>query len=224
MFLALGAIIALLALGGGARAAVLQSGEIYYEGLGWESGGIATSVPGDTLNLVSVVTYAAPFWGVDLSAHELTLRLTDFVLLSESSSGGRRTLFYSQGKIELWLDPSMDHEYGVDPPNATVPSTFTNGTLFLGGFVDFLSISLYNGSAMGAINGMVMYTSGTALPLAEQMMMFWGWPLLLGSVVLNQAGTGVPQGWDFRSSGYILPIVDAVQETTWGAVKDLYRR
>ena len=112
-----------------AWAASLQLGDMQLEGLAWQAGDITTSTPGDSLEMVGLVTYLDPFWGVSLDSSELTLRLTNLVVESETTQQGWRDVFYSKGRIELWLDPSRDHDYGVDPPNATSPATFANGTL-----------------------------------------------------------------------------------------------
>ena len=65
---------------------------------------------------------------------------------------------YSGGTIQIYEDLSPDHDYGINPPNATAPSTFADGTLLLSGnftrFVvqtnDFTQFQV--GNAEGDIN------------------------------------------------------------------------
>ena len=212
---------ALVVLGASAIEAVpLQFGNMEMEGLAWENGGTRISAVGDTLNMVGVVTYIEDFWGVDLSANELTFRLTDLVVTSETVQPGWRFVTYSQGRIEMWLDPGRDHDYGVDPPNATAPATFTNGALFLGGIVHSFGITYYTGNPMGSLWGNATFTAGSAIDLAQQWASF-GWPMLSGTV--HPAGATEPQGYDLRYTGYLYAVIDAVEKSTWGGVKALYR-
>ncbi len=164
---------------------VLQFGEFEVDGLAWETGGIATSEPGDRLELVGTMTYADGFWGVDLVTNELTVRLTDLVVESQSNQGGWRYVVYSQGRIEMWLDPSRDNDYGVDPPNATSPSSFANGEVFLAGEIHAFTVGYFTATQMGSLFGIVMFSSGSAIGLANQWMQNWGWPMLSGSVVVD---------------------------------------
>jgi hypothetical protein len=203
------------------RAASLQFGDMDVEGLAWETGGIDTSSPGDSLEMVGLVTTIAPFWGVDLGTDELTLRLTDLMVESETTQGGSRYVLYSKGRIELWLDPSRDHDYGVDPPNPTSPATFTNGTLFLAGELSGFTIGYYTGSPIGSLYGMLKFTEGSAIDLATQWMEYFGWPVLSGSV--HPVDTGGPQGYDLSFTAYLYSVLDAVQRSSWGTLKHLYR-
>jgi hypothetical protein len=212
-----------IVLGAGAAAAApLQFGDMEFEGLAWETGGTAASVPGDTLVMVGVVTALqdSDFWGVDLVANELTVRFSDLVVEEVVTRSGWWYVRYSQGHIDLWLDPTRDHDYGVDPPNATVPATFTNGTLWLSGSVQYFGIVYSDGSPFGSLGGNVWFTGGTAIDLAQQWAL-WGSPVLSGTV--HPAGATEPQGYDLRTTAYLYPVIDGVERSSWGAVKELYR-
>lgn len=214
-------VVVLIVLGtGAAGAAPLRFGDIEIEGLAWETGG-AASVVGDTLEMLGIVTQIDTlFWGVDLNTHELTVRFTDLVVEVVSPHTSWWFVGYSQGHAELWLDASRDHDYGTDPPNAKAPTTFTNGTLFLGGTVQSFGIVYYPGNPFGYLSGNVVFTEGAAIDLAHQWT-GWGWPVLSGTV--HPTGFSEPQGYDLRTLAYLYPVVDAVRENTWGAVKALYR-
>ena len=206
---------------GSAVGVPLQFGDMELQGLAWETGS-ATPVPGDTLVMVGQVTNLRDpdFWGVDLATTELTFLLSELVVTQVTAHASWTYVGYSQGHIELWLDPSRDNDYGADPPNATAPATFTNGTLFLAGGVQFLSIVYSVGSPFGSMSAAMMFTEGSAMDRAQEWMS-WGWPVFSGTV--HPAGATEPPGYDHRFTGYLYPVVDAVERSTWGAVKELYR-
>jgi hypothetical protein len=117
----------------------------------------------------------------------------------------------------------MNAAFGTNPPNATAPPTFVDGTLFLGGtFSDFfLFFDPSNGN--GAYEGHALFTSGTGLATLDQMnangYTFGG---VLDS---NASGGNVPQGYDLQVDGVIeVEVIVGVEQKSWGAVKELYSK
>jgi hypothetical protein len=108
------------------------------------------SSPGDQLRIVGIVNSFAGVLSA-LNANdpntEYTVWIKDLVSAGTavSNTGGfarvHRTA-YGPGAIEIWRGSPRDAAFGTNPPNATVPSTFTNGTLFLGGSFDSLVVAV----------------------------------------------------------------------------------
>lgn len=104
------------------------------EGYGWCTGSFPPSTLGDSLNLVFRADALAPWLGFDLSQEEVTLWVTGLALEEVEDLGGGLQLFtYSSGRFSLHHDAGLDSDYGYDPPNATVPATFVNGSVCLKG-------------------------------------------------------------------------------------------
>jgi hypothetical protein len=122
--------------------------------------------------------------------------------LGEVIVGTTRVVTYGGGALTIYVDflPS-NHDYGVNPPNATSPSTFTDGfsTYLDGFFTDFT----------------LTFTGGDVFPLLTDPD---GWTF--GS---NIAGFG-PTGYDLELNGDVYlqgPV--SVEPNSWGQIKGLYR-
>jgi len=212
---------AALLLGGSAAA---QNALIDYQGYAWETGGIPASNAGDVLSFVGVVDAIDVRFGVNFASEEVTLHVTGLSSGGEVNlGGGLLSVAYSGGTIELYRDPSRNHDYGITPPNATAPSTFVDGTLFLGGTLSNFVLFLDTTTGSGAYESSANFTSGSGLTTLNQLQAngytFGG--------VLNSSASGGnnPAGYDLQVDGTIeVEVIVGVQEKTWGAMKNLYRR
>lgn len=207
-------LLTLAALAGTAGAA-----EIDYVGYAWESGGLATSQPGDQLSVATVITQADPLFGMDLGAQEATLYIDG--LLSQGAATdpvtGATVISYTGGTLAIFAGPARNHDWGTNPANATVPSTFTDGALvFAGNFTGF-TLSLLP-SGMGIFEGQVDGAGGSALggPCVNCAYTFAG-------TFAGPTGANIPLGYDLQVDG-VLSVEQAVaaETSSWGSLKQLF--
>jgi len=197
---------------------------IDYQGFAWETGGFPASNPGDFLNLVAIVDDLDAVFGIDLGVDEVTVYATGLVSTGEIPlGGGFLAINYVGGTLDVYQDPSMDAAFGINPANATVPSTFTNGGLFLGAVVTSFFLFYDTTNGVGSYEGNITFTAGSGLA-SVQGIEADGYTF--GGTLNSIASSGnIPEGYDLQIDGAIeVRVSIAVEEKTWGGVKDLYRR
>lgn len=134
-----------------------------------------------------------------------------------------RFVNYTDGRVRMFEDSKAAGTHGVfgtNPPNATSPSTFIDGTLMLGGMVTGFGITLDLCAKTGSFSGDVKFDEGAQLagipPNTSRVYTFAG----LTAVPTAQ----VPEGYDHQASGRIrIERVVPGDNTTWGRMKALYR-
>ena len=165
--------------------------------------------PPDSIWLVAKVDPESPMYVSHALEGELTLVLGPVLRGSYDD-------FHISGKLQLWIDPTSNSRYLPDPPNATVPACFTDGTVFVSLTVDPYSgieIGLPTTTGAGWFGGSIMAFSEWGQPLGGYMEI-WG-TLEESSVV----------GYDFRWEGQLWAGCDLtpVEASTWGQIKSNYR-
>jgi hypothetical protein len=208
-------VIALLAFAG---AAVAQEQQILHvSGHSWEDGGFPPSNVGDNLNVVGILNEIEEPLIWDTANYSYTLWIRDLVSLGQSVAGTTTIATYSSGGLfTIYVDflPS-NHDYGVNPPNATVPSTFTDGiSMYLDGFFNDFTLTLNQATSSGSFVGNLTFTGGDVFPLLSS-----GDGFLFGADIANVS----PDGYDLQMNGDVSLQIIAVEEETWGGIKSLYR-
>lgn len=212
--LAIAALLSLVTFG-----ALAEAAEVDYVGYAWETGGLAPSQPGDEFSLASVVTQIDPLFEVDLGAVEATLFISGLVSTGESTnpSTGMTSISYTGGSLALYADASGNHDWGTNPANATVPSTFTDGSLvFAGDFTSFTLIVQPSGN--GVFEGYLDGTGGSALagPCS-------GCTYTFAGTFAAPTGAQIPAGYDLQIDGLLaVESTVAVENMNWGSIKSLY--
>jgi hypothetical protein len=213
-------VLAALLVAGSAQADVAI---LDYQGYSWETGGFPPSNVGDILNIVGVVDALDSRFGINLATEEVTFHATGLASTGQVDiGGGVLSISYTGGTLDFYRDPAMDHDYGVNPPSATAPPTFVNGSLLLGGtFQDFF-LFFDPSTGSGAYEGNVLFTSGSGLATLNQLnangYTFGG--------VLNSAAAGgnVPQGYDLQVDGVIeVEVIVGVEQQSWSGIKQMFR-
>lgn len=183
--------------------ASLASGTVLLNNFGrfFETGGFPDSEFSDTLAGVGVVTAVDPVLTCDLTTNELTWSIRDLISLGQFSPDGGRTIIvsYSGGVLDIHSDPEMNYDFGLNPPNATVPATFEDGSLFLNGaFTQFVLFydSLYR---VGSFQGLVNFTTGTNLTNL-------GNPngMIFAGTIGPELDPNIPEGYDLGCVGRIV--------------------
>jgi len=195
---------------------------IDYQGYAWETGGFTPSNPNDNLYMVGVTDNVDAIFGVNLGSEELTIHVADLISTGQVNlGGGVLAISYVGGTLEVWEDPAMNHDYGINPPNGTAPSTFVDGTLLLGGI--FTSFVLYYDTVngVGSYEGNVAWTAGSALGMINGIQ---NDGFTFGGVLNNTAAVGsIPEGYDLQADGVIeINVIVGVESKTWSGVKGLY--
>ncbi|MGH3118930.1 MAG: hypothetical protein ACRDQ2_17815, partial [Gaiellales bacterium] len=120
----------------------------------------------DGYRSVGLVTSVGPLLDpyVDFDANEYTYYLFGLTVSSRFFGGGvLEVIFNDNARMQYWEDSTPDADYGVNPPNATAPSTFTNGILALGGDVDdFVLVYDFNEN-QGSFSGHMAQDEGSYL-------------------------------------------------------------
>jgi len=195
--------------------AAAQVALIDYVGFAWEDGDILPSDPGDVLAFTAVATQIDAIFGVDLQTDEVTVYVYDLVSTGEFPLGGGLSLIgYTGGTIQVYSDPSEDHDWGINPPNAQQGS-FTNGTLLLEG--DFTSFSLaLDTGGLGSFEGYIDGVGGTVANTCT------GCEFTFGGAFGRDIAQ-IPTGYHLQIDG-VLEVDESVstESKSFGAVKALY--
>jgi hypothetical protein len=205
-----------MVLATGAAAFAVDSHILHVSGHSWEDGGYPPSNPGETLSVVGILNDIEQPLVWDTVNYSYTWYTRNLVSVSESIFGNLRSVTYSGGDFTIYVDwlPS-NHNYGVNPPNGTSPSTFTDGiSIYLDGYFTDFSLTFNDLTQSGSFVGMLNFTSGDVFPLLNATD---GWTF--GS---NLAGVS-PQGYDLQVNGDVYLTIVSVEEASWGGIKSLYR-
>lgn len=149
-------------------------------------------------------------------------------------SGGstRWTTSYGSGQFFIYEDLTPDSPnpaaMPANPPNASVPSTYTDGNVILSGNITGFSTTITRfstGSYATSFRGDFAFTGGTLFNLVGP-----EFGLLTGAWCANDdAAPGVlglcdlPAGYSAHPNGKFDQPVTPAQTSTWGAIKQLYR-
>lgn len=202
-----------------------QNALIDYQGYAWETGGFPPSNAGDEFKFVGVVDSLDSRFGVSLSTHEVTIYVHSLLSTGQVDiGGGVLSIAYTGGDIELYDDASPDHDYGTNPPNPpATPNSFVDGTPFLIGTLSDFFLFFDPSSGQGAYEGNCAFTSGSGLGTLN-LLNASGYTFG-GAFDTNASGGNVPAGYDLQVDGVIeVEVIVGVEDKSWGAVKDLFRR
>jgi hypothetical protein len=157
------------------------------------------------------------------AVNEYTYVMQGLTSISSTNIGGNFwKIDYGPGTITIYEDPisgGTTADYGVDPPSATAPSTFTDGTPILIGTLTNFQFVVDQSNGTGSFDGVFTVTGGTQLgnfPLNQRA----GWTFS-GSTgnALN-----IPHGYAHQCDGQTFlnnPV--GVKKVSWGHLKAGYR-
>jgi len=181
---------------------------------------------GEGYNAIGFVTSVGPLLDpyVDTSVNEYTIQIHNLSVISRTAFGSLLVVNFSNGgRGSYFADPlsgGTPGTYGINPPNATAPSTFIDGSMRLTGNIDSFVLSYNFGTNQGNFSGQMTQDGGPDLiyiPPSQRA----GW--VLGGLAGRPNGT-VPTGYDDQVSGECrIPDATPTTQHSWGAVKALYR-
>jgi hypothetical protein len=131
--------------------------------------------------------------------------------------------YFPGGLFQVWEDSKgsgTPYDFGVNPPNATAPSTFTDGTKFVEGSIDQFQIVINLATGSGSFDAVFTMTGGSQLanvPANQRT----GWTF--AGTTANELNR--PSGYDHQVDGQIFlnePV--PAQVKTWGSIKARYRQ
>lgn len=159
----------------------------------------------------------------DTSTFEYTYILSGLTVSNVTPVGSFLIIDYAgPGTIKVYEDSKTlgtPGVYGINPPNATAPSSFTDGTLFVEGAITGFQIILNTATNSGSYEAVFEAVGGSQLvniPLGQRD--GWTFAGLTGNE-LNK-----PEGYEHQVDGQIL-VMDPVpvELKTWGSIKKDYR-
>jgi hypothetical protein len=179
----------------------------------------------DYYNMFGFIQQVNPtYLTIDPSTNEYTIEFWHLWSAGYFDFGNFRFISYTTGVVGLYEDPLVGGTpgtFGTNPPNATAPSSFLDGTLILGGDVENFGITLNLSDGTGNFTGDVHFNAGTQLGSI---------PPEAGVRVYTFAGltsgplAQVPEGYIHQVTGEIkIEEVVQVNTTSWGRMKALYR-
>jgi len=229
-------LLAMLALAGARGTARAANPVIDWDpAFCWQAGATFDNMPANgIMRVVGTVSLFGPpldFLNATMPGTEYTFFCDGLTSQGTTPSGPAATTIYttlfSGGTIALYGDPTPDADFEPFPPNAHVPSTFTNDPppLLTGVFTSFIvTTNNFTTFKTGNIEGNIAWTGGTLIDYFKGAN---GQPcpgLFTGGATWNTApGVGIP-GYLFRHDGKIdLQCPVPTTKSSWGRVKQLYR-
>jgi len=171
--------------------------------------------PGKELHLVGTISPTEGMFSHIPTAGELTFYLGDAVFERHEQESIWEEYEYSGGTFGVYEDAASSAQFGVDPPNATSPVTFVDGSPLATGQVQFLSIYYYRASAYYSLIGEIYVTGGEhARHFAPSLVEVYG-------ALSPAALPGYDFTWQGEMYGYCTPM--PVEPATWGRIKGHYR-
>jgi hypothetical protein len=190
-----------------------------YVGYGWEQPLGPVKAAGDELIITSIADDIDPAFGVNLTTEEVTLHVYGLISNGPVDAGGYTMINYTGGYMDIYEDPSMNADWGVNPPNATSPSSFTEGSLFFSGSFNNFTMYFDPSGAYGSFEGTLNGIGGSIInAMCTNCVYTWGGGFSLAS------GAQIPDGYWLQIDG-VFEIDSAVpaETTSWGSVKALFK-
>jgi len=161
-----------------------------------------------------------PLWPLDFDLNEYTVLIRDLEISNVLGYGSFQEITYSGGVIEVFADPAKNSVYAPLPPNPSVPATFSDGLLELGGGFTELILFYDTASGVGTVSGFIDWTAGSRLASLEST---GGWTFFGG--VSDESGLGIPPGYDLAwDPQFYGPAPSPTEARSWGALKARYAR
>ena len=183
---------------------------------------------GEGYRVVGFVTSVGPLLApyVDFSLWEYTVYIRDLTVNGRFFTFPNLTVtFANDGRGSYYEDEfpvngGTAATYGINPPNATAPSTFIDGAEQISGDVDnFVLVYNFN-TNQGSFAGNMTIDGGDDLiyvPPSQRA----GW--VLGGL-LGPPNVTIPEGYDHQVDGECrIPGKTPTSHKTWGSIKALYR-
>ncbi len=197
-------------------------GQVYtvdYLGFGWEQAPGPLKAAGDELIITSTADNIDPAFGVDLGTEEVTLHIYGLISDGPVDGGGYTIINYTGGTMDIYEDTAMNADWGINPPNATSPSTFTEGSLFFSGA--FTSFTMYfdSSGAYGSFDGNLNGIAGSIInSMCTNCVYTWG------GAFTTLAGAQIPEGYWIQVDGtFEIDSAVPVEATNWGSIKALFQ-
>jgi len=160
----------------------------------------------------------------DTLNNQYTYYFTNLNAINVQSFGTFLVIDYApNGLFQVWEDSKgggTAYDFGTNPPNATAPSTFTDGTLFVQGSIDQFQVVINLATGSGSFDANFTMTGGSQLvnvPANQRT----GWTF--AGTTANEINR--PIGYDHQVDGQIFlnePV--PAQAKSWGAIKARYRQ
>jgi hypothetical protein len=193
---------------------------LHVSGHSWETGGFPVSNVGDDLSVLFILNAIEEPLVWDTANYGYSGYISNLVSLGESVFGTTHIASYSGGDFTIAVDffpgsGGTAPTYGINPPNATAPSTFIDGisTYLTGYFTDF-TVTFNTATSSGSFSGTLNFTGGDVFPLLSAVE---GW-----TFGANVAGVS-PEGYDLQVNGDVYLAIVSVEDQSWGGIKNLYR-
>lgn len=178
---------------------------------------------GNTYAVLATVPQLGSPLVYNFSQNEYTVTITGLTSVSKMSLGTFDIINYAGGSVDIYCDLLLGGtpaNYGINPPNATAPSSFNDGTNILVGTLSNFQVVFDNATRTGSFEGDLNFTGGSQIgnfPANQRS----GWTF--AGVTGNSPIT--PQGYLHQVDGSVyLDNPVPVQATTWSSVKALYGR
>jgi hypothetical protein len=156
------------------------------------------------------------------AANQYTYVISGLVSINRQNVGPFIIVDYSPGNLSVYEDDKTlgtAFDYGVNPPNATAPSTFNDGTLILSGPITNFRFVFNTSDNSGSFEGEFTANGGSQLaniPPGDRS----GWTFAgATSNALN-----IPAGYQHQIDGQVI-LEQAVptRDASWGRLKANYR-
>lgn len=159
----------------------------------------------------------------NLGANQYTVVISGLTSVSKLALGTYDIITYAGGNVSVYEDAiggGTAATYGTAPPNATAPSTFTDGTNILVGSLSSFQVVYDNATRTGSFEGNLTFTGGSQIGnFPSNQRAGWTFAGVTGNSPIS------PKDYLHQVDGSIyLDNPVPVQATTWGAVKALYAR
>ena len=158
----------------------------------------------------------------NMATNQYTYVISGLISVNRTVVGPFIIVDYSPGTLAVYEDagPVTPFDYGVNPPNATAPSTFNDGVQILSGPVTNFRFVFNTVDGSGSFDGVFTAAGGSQLgniPVPDRS----GWTFAgATSNALN-----IPQGYAHQIDGQvILEQVVPTRDASWGRLKANYRR
>jgi hypothetical protein len=166
-----------------------SGGQLHFEGVGvLDNFSQAVGVPGETY----------------------TFHLANLTLASETDLGsGMYRRSYVGGEFSIYQSTSpldRPYDYGVNPPNGTSPSTFTDGIYWLGADLSQFSLLVDTSRGLATVTGFGSYVGGSYYENLSQNDLF----TFAGLTTDHLAG--IPLGYEYAIDGQVSAVTTPVPE------------